>query len=117
AEQGVTGLDAEPQAGAEPPANTVRTGDAPKADAEPRMGESGRWFRPAKAEAGFLAIPPDEQADVAIPGAEPQVTAAAASPDGDTTAGPAEPGVAEPGATEASTAEPSTAEPSTAEPS
>ena len=129
AEQGVTGLDADPQAGAkpqtgaepaagaEPPANTVRTGDAPRADAEPRISESGRWFRPAKAEAGFLAIPPGEQADVAMPGAEPQVAAAAASPDGDTTAGPAEPGGAEPGATEASTAEPGATEASTAEPS
>ena len=49
---------------AEPQANAARTGGAPTADAEPRVGESGRWFRPAKAEAGFLAIPADEQADI-----------------------------------------------------
>jgi beta-galactosidase len=62
AEQGVTGPDTEPQA-----------------SAEPRVGESGRWFRPATAEAEFLAIPPGEQADIAIPGAEPQAAAADAS--------------------------------------
>ena len=102
------GADGEPRtpeaAGAdgESPVGPVRTGGAPKAGAEPRVGESGRWFRPAKAEAGFLAIPPDEQADVAIPGAEPQATAADASTGrGGMTAGPAEPGTAKPGTAEA----------------
>ena len=69
----------EPASGVEPQAKAARPG-APNADAEPRVGESGRWFRPAKAEAGFLGIPADEPADIAVPGAEPQAIAADASP-------------------------------------
>ena len=105
-----------PAADAEPQAGEARSGGAPTADAEPRVGESGRWFRPAKAEAGFLAIPADKEADSALPGGEPQVTAADASADGAvTTPGPATPGTAEASTAEASTAEASTAEASTAE--
>ena len=80
------------------------------ADAEPQAGESGRWFRPAKAEAGFLATPAGEQADIATPGAEPQVTEADASPAGAVaTPGPAETGTAETGTAETGTAQTGTA--------
>ncbi len=75
----------------------VKAGDAPEADAEPRVGESGRWFRPAKAEAGFLPIPPGEQEDVAVPRAEPQASAADASPDGAMATRPAGPSTTGPG--------------------
>ena len=86
-----------------------RPGGASKADAEPRVGESGRWFRPAKAEAGFLAIPPDHQADVPLAGAEPKVTAADASADGGgTTPGRAAAGTA-PSSAETDAARPSAA--------
>ena len=74
-EQGVAGPDAELEAN-----QSGTAAGAPKTGAEPRVGESGRWFRPAKAETSFLAIPADEQADTAAPGAEPQATAADASP-------------------------------------
>ena len=110
AEQGLAGGDAEPQANtgeaepqahpveaetranqaeaapqahpveAETPANGASTEAAPKAGAEPPAGESGRWFRPARPKKGFLTLPLEEQADGAIPGAEPQITEADAGP-------------------------------------
>ena len=104
AEQGVTGTTAAPHV------DQSGTGITPGADAEPRVGESGRWFRPAKAEAGFLAIPADNQADVPLAGAEPKVTAADASADG---GGVTTPRRAAPG-TAPSTAETDAAPPSAA---
>src|SRR5208337_1563127 len=111
AEPRVTEAAAGPLKGAEAQADAARAEGAPRADAEPRVGESGRWFRPAMAKTDYLAIQADEQADTAVPGAEPQVTAMDASP-GDAVATPGSP---EPGLTETSTAETSTAETSTAE--
>ena len=108
--QGVTGPDAEP------PADEPGTGGASKADAEPRSRQSGRWFRPAKEDPGFLPTPADEGADVAIADVVPQAAAADASPGSAVAAaasaepgeaphpaepGPAEPGPAEPGPAEA----------------
>jgi beta-galactosidase len=111
----------EPHAGTEPQANGVGTGDAPKADAEPRPRESGRWFRPAKEDPGFLPTPADERADIAIAGVVPQAAAADVSPDSAVAAAAsAEPGEAprpaEPGPAEAGPAEPGPAEPGPAEP-
>jgi len=57
--------------------------------AGPPVGESGRWFRPArKAESGFLAIPADGQAGLATPETEPQVAAADAAVPAPGRAGP-----------------------------
>src|SRR6185369_15592743 len=36
-----------------------------EADAAPAIGESGRWFRPAKAKKKYVPIPPEDQADSA----------------------------------------------------
>ncbi len=77
--------------------NDASAGGAPRADAAPQVGESGRWFRPSKPKTRYLTIPADEQADIAVPGAEPQVATADASP-GDSAAAPPDP-AARPGST------------------
>src|SRR6185503_6069866 len=54
----------------------------------PAIGESGRWFRPAKAEKEYVPIPPEDQADSAgldVAPADPEPDGAAATQD------PAEP--------------------------
>src|SRR6185312_14226464 len=64
------------------------TEGAPGPDATPAIGESGRWFRPAKAEKKYVPIPPEDQADSAgldVAPADPEPDSAAATQD------PAEP--------------------------
>jgi beta-galactosidase len=86
-----------PEPGAERQAN--RANAEAKAN-EPQVGESGRWFRPARPKTGFLAFPLDEQADGAVADPEPRVTAADAGP-GSAVATPGQAGshVTETGAT------------------
>jgi beta-galactosidase len=74
----------------------------PGPDAAPAIGESGRWFRPAKAEKTYVPIPPEEQADSAgldVAPADPEPDGAeateeppeqAAEPAASMSAGPAE---------------------------
>ncbi|MGH3163326.1 MAG: hypothetical protein ACRDOC_15700, partial [Streptosporangiaceae bacterium] len=44
-------------------ANGTETEDAPGPDAAPAIGESGRWFRPAKAKKKYVPTPPEEPAE------------------------------------------------------
>ncbi|HMI25760.1 MAG TPA: hypothetical protein VK594_14830, partial [Streptosporangiaceae bacterium] len=83
-------------AGAEP--RDSEAGDGPEMagpemagpDAAPAIGESGRWFRPAKAKKKYAPIPPEDQADSAgldVAPADPEpdgavATQDAAEPDG-----------------------------------
>src|SRR5690348_16792247 len=46
-------------------ANGIVTEGAPGPNAAPAIGESGRWFRPAKAKKKYVPIPPEDQADSA----------------------------------------------------
>jgi beta-galactosidase len=68
-------------------ANGTVTKGAPGPDAAPAIGESGRWFRPAKAKK-YVPIPPEDQADSAgldVAPADPEPGGAEATQD------PAEP--------------------------
>ncbi len=95
-----TGTGGKASAAAKATANGgVPKGDAAsKGDAAPQVGESGRWFQPAKAKTKYPTIPADEQADITVPGPEPQVAAADASPAGSAIVapGPAGPGTVSP---------------------
>src|SRR6185312_10018394 len=64
------------------------TEGAPRPDATPAIGESGRWFRPAKSKKEYVPIPPEDQADSAgldVALADPEPDGAVATQD------PAEP--------------------------
>ena len=58
-------LSATQEADATIAANGTITEDAPGPDAAAAIGESGRWFRPAKAKKKYVPIPPEDQADSA----------------------------------------------------
>src|SRR5712692_5978271 len=49
--------------GAGAPSQASETDAASTANAEPRVGESGRWFRPARPKTGLLAFPAEEPPD------------------------------------------------------
>jgi beta-galactosidase len=57
---------------------------APKVAKAPEVGESGRWFRPARAKVRYQTMPAEVEADIA----EPEVAAADEQPDGDALAEP-----------------------------
>ncbi len=59
-EADVAFLFAPQEANATVAANGTVTEDAPGPDAAPAIGESGRWFRPAKAKK-YVPIPPEDQ--------------------------------------------------------
>src|SRR6185437_6594014 len=82
---GTTGPDGEAELSED---DVAVTEGAPRPDAAPAIGESGRWFRPAKAEKEYVPIPPEDQADSAgldVAPADPEPDGAAATQD------PAEP--------------------------
>src|SRR6185437_6703199 len=82
---GTTGPDGEAELSED---DVAVTEGAPRPDATPAIGESGRWFRPAKAEKEYVPIPPEDQADSAgldVAPADPEPDGAAATQD------PAEP--------------------------
>ena len=58
-------LSAPQEADAEDAADGTVTEGSPGPDAAPAIGESGRWFRPAKAKKKYVPIPPEDQADSA----------------------------------------------------
>ncbi|HYX57764.1 MAG TPA: glycoside hydrolase family 2 TIM barrel-domain containing protein, partial [Streptosporangiaceae bacterium] len=58
-------LSAPQEADATIAANGTVTEGAPGSGAAPAIGESGRWFRPAKAKKKYVPIPPEDQADSA----------------------------------------------------
>ncbi|MGH3122528.1 MAG: hypothetical protein ACRDND_16080, partial [Streptosporangiaceae bacterium] len=60
-EADVAFLSAPQEANATVAANGTVTEDAPGPDAAPAIGESGRWFRPAKAKRKYVPIPPEDQ--------------------------------------------------------
>jgi beta-galactosidase len=70
-EADVAFLSAPQAANATVTANGTVTKDAPGADAAPAIGESGRWFRPAKAKKNYVPIPPEDQDGSAGPDAAP----------------------------------------------
>jgi hypothetical protein len=77
-EADVAFLSAPQAANATVTANGTVTKDAPGPDAAPEIGESGRWFRPAKAKKNYVPIPPEDQDGSAGPDAAP----AGPEPDG-----------------------------------
>jgi beta-galactosidase len=77
-EADVAFLSAPQEANATVAANGTVTEDAPGPDAAPAIGESGRWFRPAKAKKNYVPIPPEDQDGSAGPDAVPSD----AEPDG-----------------------------------
>ena len=64
-EDDVAFLSAPQEADAAVAANGTVTEGAPGPDAAPAIGESGRWFRPAKAKKKYVPIPPEDQDDSA----------------------------------------------------
>ncbi len=87
-EADVAFLFAPQEANATVAANGTVTEDAPGPDAAPAIGESGRWFRPAKAKK-YVPIPPEDQdgsAGLDVAPADPEPGDAAATQE------PAEPG-------------------------
>ena len=86
-EADVAFLSAPQEANATVAANGTVTEDAPGPDAAAAIGESGRWFRPAKAKK-YVPIPPEDQdgsAGLDVAPADPEPDGAAATED------PAEP--------------------------
>ena len=89
-EDDVAFLSAPQEADAAVAANGTVTEGAPGPDAAPAIGESGRWFRPAKAKKKYVPIPPEDQdgsagLDVAPADPEPggaEATQEPAEPDG-----------------------------------
>ena len=58
-------LSAPQEADAAVAADGTVTEGSPGPDTAPAIGESGRWFRPAKAKKKYVPIPPEDQADSA----------------------------------------------------
>ena len=78
-------LSAPQEADAAVAADGTVTEGAPGPDAAPAIGESGRWFRPAKAKKKYVPIPPEDQAgsaglDVAPADPEPDGAEATEEP-------------------------------------
>ena len=98
-EADVAFLSAPQKANATVAANGTVAEDVPGPDAAPAIGESGRWFRPAKAKKTYVPIPPEDQDDstgLDVAPADPEPDGAAATevqgagPVASTPSGPAE---------------------------